>query len=140
MHFASSGRPVAFYSFDVIIAVGCRVNSKRGTQFRIWATPILKEHLVRGFSANEQRLKELRTSLRLVKNVVDRLDITSDESCALLAVVSDYAYALDLLDDFDYRRITVSEVHEEPAHATSCDEALTVVERLKDIEPCINNR
>jgi hypothetical protein len=52
-------------------------------------------------------LKELRKSLRLEKNVVDRVDVTSDESRALLAVVSDYTYALDLLDDFDHRRITI---------------------------------
>ena len=123
---------VEYYNLDAIISVGYRVNSKRGTQFRMWATRVLKEHLMKGFSANEQRLKELRTSLRLVKNVVDRVDVTSDESRALLAVVSDYAYALDLLDDFDHRRITVSEVQERPAVAISYNEALTVVERLKE--------
>jgi hypothetical protein len=53
MHIAPGDRPVAFYDLDVIIAVGCRVSSKRGTQFRIWATRFLNEHLVRGYSANE---------------------------------------------------------------------------------------
>ena len=132
MHSAFSDRPVTYYSLDAILSVGYRVNSKRGTQFRIWATHILKEHLVRGYSANEHRLKELRTSLRLAKNVVDRVDVTSDESRALLAVVSDYAYALDLLDDFDHRRIGMSEVQERPAVAISYDEALKVVKQLKE--------
>jgi prophage maintenance system killer protein len=77
-------------------------------------------------------LKELRTSLRLVKKAVDRIEVTSDESRALLSVVSDYAYALDLLDDLDHRRIAVSEVQERPAVAISYDETLTVVERLKE--------
>jgi prophage maintenance system killer protein len=123
---------VEYYNLDAIISVGYRVNSQRGTQFRIWATRILKEHLVSGFTANAHRLKELRTSLRLVKNVVDRVDVNSDESRALLAVVSDYAYALDLLDDFDHRRIVVTEVQEASAVAISYEEALQVVDRLRD--------
>jgi hypothetical protein len=57
MHIAKSDKPVVFYSLDMIISVGYRVNSKRGTQFRIWATQTLKDHLVRGYTLNERRLR-----------------------------------------------------------------------------------
>ena len=57
MHIANSDKPVKFYNLDVVISVGYRVNSKRGTQFRIWATNVLKQHLVNGYTINEKRLK-----------------------------------------------------------------------------------
>jgi len=132
MHIAGSTKPVAMYSLDAIISVGYRVNSKRGTQFRIWATRVLREHLVLGYTANEHRLKELRTSIRLVKNVVDRLEVGSDEARALLSVVSDYAYALDLLDDFDHGRVSMPDVLEKPSVGIAYDEAKGIIERLKE--------
>ena len=77
-------RKILLYNLDVIISVGYRVKSKRGTQFRIWATTVLRDHLVKGYSANERRLRELRQSLRLVENVLERHDVSSDEAKALL--------------------------------------------------------
>jgi hypothetical protein len=73
-------RNVEYFNLNAIISVGYRVNSKRGTQFRIWATKVLKDHIVRGYTANERRLKELRQSLQLVGHVLDRYDVTSRES------------------------------------------------------------
>src|SRR3989339_1404759 len=73
MHIADSDKPVAFYNLDVIISVGYRVNSKQGTQFRIWATNVLRKHLVDGYTINEKRLKaaahkyqELQKTLKLL--------------------------------------------------------------------------
>lgn len=86
---------VEYYNLDAIISVGYRVNSKRGTQFRTWATKILKEHIVKGYTENRARLRELQQSLRLVGNVLDRYDVSSEEARALLRVVTDYSYALD---------------------------------------------
>jgi prophage maintenance system killer protein len=63
MHIPNSDRPVKFYNLDVILSVGYRVNSKRGTQFRIWANKVLKEYLVKGYALNEKRLKELYPSI-----------------------------------------------------------------------------
>ncbi len=94
------------YNLDMIIAVGYRVNSKRGTQFRIWATGVLRDHLLKGYSVNERRLNELRQSLRLVEQVLDQGKVTLDQATALLHVVTDYAYTLDLLDDYDHQRVT----------------------------------
>jgi hypothetical protein len=67
VHTTLPGRSLTYYNLDVIISVGYRVNSKRGTQFRIWATRVLKDHLVNGCTANERRLAEIKQSLRLVR-------------------------------------------------------------------------
>jgi len=131
MHFAGSSKPVALYSLDAIISVGYRVNSKQGIQFRIWATRILREHLVKGYTANEHRLKELRTSIQLVQRVIDRLEVSSDEARALLSVISDYARALDLLDDFDHGLVSTPDVLEKPAIGISYDDARRIIERLR---------
>jgi hypothetical protein len=73
MHNANSDKPVAFYNLDVIISVGYRVNSKRGTQFRIWATNVLRKHLVDGYTINEKRLKTQQNKIRDLQNAVDLL-------------------------------------------------------------------
>ena len=80
-------RTVGIYNLDVIISVGYRVKSQRGTQFRIWATRVLREHLVRGYTVNARRLQELKQAVRLIANVAERRDLTGDEAKALLRVV-----------------------------------------------------
>src|ERR1700748_3747578 len=93
---------VEYYNLDVVISVGYRVNSKRGTQFRIWANKVLKEYLVKGYAINEQKLKQqteqfssLRQTVTLLGNVLKNKELTSDEATGLLKVVTDYSYALD---------------------------------------------
>jgi hypothetical protein len=103
----------------VIISVGYRVKSKRGTEFRIWATRILREHIIKGYAVNQRRLKELRQSLRLVEHVLDRHEITSGGAKGLLRVVTDYSYGLDLLDDYDHGRVAPTHVEHRPARTTS---------------------
>jgi len=123
---------VKYFDLDAIISVGYRVNSKRGTQFRIWATTVLRDHLVKGYTANERRLKELKQSLQLVEHVLDRQEVTSDEAKALLRVVTDYSYALDLLDDYDHQRVPAAPVQPGPAKGISYEEALSIIERLRE--------
>lgn len=79
LHIANSDKPVALYNLDIIISVGYRVKSHRGTQFRIWANRVLKEYLVKGYALNEKRLKEtrqkfleLKQSIGLLENVVNK--------------------------------------------------------------------
>jgi hypothetical protein len=98
-------RVVRFYNLDVIISVGYRVKSKRGTQFRIWATRILRDHLMKGYSINERRLTELRQTLRIVGQVIDRHDLKTHEATALMRIVSEYSKALELLDEYDHRQV-----------------------------------
>ena len=123
---------VEYFNLDAILSAGYRVNSPRGTQFRIWATGVLRDHLIRGYSANERRLRELRRSLRLVEHALEGEAVTSDEATALLRVVTDYAYALDLLDDYDHLRVAAAATRAGPAIGISYDEALTIIGRLRE--------
>jgi len=131
MHIAFSDKPVKFYNLDIIIAIGYRVNSKRGTQFRIWATNVLRDHILRGYSINDRRLKELNQAIRLIAEVADRKALTGDEATALLRVVADYSYALDLLDDYDHERIQAGETMGGPVSAVSYEEAIRIIESLR---------
>ena len=96
---------VEYFTLDAILSVGYRVNSKRGTQFRIWATRVLRDHIVRGYSTNERRLKELNQAIRLIADVAERRALTGEEATALLRVVADYSFALDLLDAYDRQAV-----------------------------------
>lgn len=131
MHIAHSDKPVKFYNLDVIISIGYRVNSKRGTQFRIWTTNVLRDHVVRGYSINERRLKELNQAIRLIGSVVERKALSSDEAMALLSVVKDYSYALDLLDDYDHERVTARDTTVRAVAPVPYDEVRRIIERLR---------
>lgn len=131
MHIAGSDRPVSFFNLDVAVSVGYRVNSKRGTQFRIWATRVLREHILKGYTVNERRLRELNQTVRLIADVVERRALSGDEATALLRVVGDYSRALDLLDDYDHQRIGVVAVTVREAAPVTHEEALRAVARLR---------
>lgn len=125
-------RQVEYFNLDAILSVGYRVNSRRGTQFRIWASGVLRQHLIRGYSVNERRLRELRLSLRMVEHALEGGAVTSDEATALLRVVTDYAYALDLLDDYDHQRVTATATFAAPAIGISYEEARSIIGRLRE--------
>ncbi len=130
LHIAGSDKPVAFYNLDVIISVGYRVKSQRGTQFRIWATNVLRRHLVQGYTVHERRLKELNQAVRLIADVAQRRQLSGDEATALLNVVGDYAYALEVLDDYDHQRVRLGEVSPGPVAELGMDEARQVIARM----------
>ena len=92
---------------------------------------MLRDHLVRGYSVNAKRLKELQQSLKLVGQVLERYDVTSDQARALLRVVTDYASALDLLDDYDHQRVSVARLKPEEARGIDYDEAMAVIGELR---------
>lgn len=124
-------RVVEHFNLDAILSVGYRVNSKRGTQFRIWATRVLRDHLIKGYSVNERRLKELSQAVRLVADVAERRALTGDEAAAVLRVVSDYSYALGLLDDYDHQRVVAGDVSAGAIAPVSHAEASRITERLR---------
>jgi prophage maintenance system killer protein len=124
-------RDIKHYNLDAIIGVGYRVNSKRGTQFRIWATRVLRDHLLKGYSINERRLKDLRQAVRLVADVAERRALSGDEAAAVLRVVSDYSYALGLLDDYDHQRVAAGDVSAGPVETVTHEEARRIVDRLR---------
>lgn len=93
-------RSVNCYSLDAIISVGYRVNSTRATQFRIWATGVLKEYIVRGYAINRERMRQLGQTVEVMKRVANSLDVEQ-----VLDVVNAYSTALDLLDGYDHQTI-----------------------------------
>ncbi len=108
-------RMIDFFNLDVIISVGYRIKSQRGTQFRMWANSILKDYLIKGYSINEKRLSSeneqlrgLQKSVKLLGNVVNYKELSTEESKGLLKIISDYAYALDILDQYDYQNLKIS--------------------------------
>lgn len=107
-------RKIRFYNLDAVISVGYRVNSRKGTQFRIWATQRLRDYLVQGYSLNQQRLEsqqeklaELRQAIALSSRLIQNKDLSTDESQAILAILEKYSLALTVLDDYDHQRLQV---------------------------------
>ena len=131
---ASDGKTyqTAFYNLDAVISVGYRVNSKRGTQFRIWATGVLRNHILKGYTVNEHRLLELNQAIRLITNIAERRELTGDEATALLRVVGDYSYALDLLDDYDHQRVSLRDVSPGEVKAVTVEEARQAVKKMHE--------
>lgn len=122
---------VEYYNLDAIISVGYRVNSKRGTQFRIWATRVLRDHTLQGYTINAKRLQDLNQAVRLISDVVERKSLSGDEATALLRVVGEYSRALELLDDYDHQRVRVPGASRKSTHMMSCEEARRIVGHLK---------
>ena len=129
---------VDYYNLDVIISVGYRIKSRRATQFRIWANKILKEYLIKGYSLNEKRLeqkteqlKELKDSVKLLGQVLNYKALTNDESIGLLKIISDYAYALDILDRYDYQSLEIKDTSGKEIYQLTYEEAIRQIELVK---------
>ena len=130
-------RMVKYYNLDVIISVGYRVKSQRGTQFRIWANRVLKDYLVKGYAVNERIHKEQIGELRQLVGMLGRTIqnqplLSTDETNALFNVVTDYTYALDTLDSYDYQRLNVSDTTSEAAFHATYDNAMQAILSLKE--------
>src|ERR1700754_992032 len=132
-------RQITRYNLDVIISVGYRVNSIKGTQFRIWANKVLKEYLVKGYALNEKRLKDqsqqydaLKATVRLLGNVAGAKPLNTDEANGLLKVITDYTYALDILDKYDHRNLTIEATHKQTAFVATYAEAMKAIYGLRD--------
>ncbi len=104
MHIANSDKPVAFYSLDVILAVGYRTNSKTAIEFRKWATQKLKDYLIKGFAVNENRIKEyqnnlieLQKTIKLIENSIDLKSLSNIESKGFLDIITNYTHSFILL-------------------------------------------
>ena len=124
------------YNLDVVISVGYRVKSQRGTQFRIWANKVLKDYLVKGYAVNkaltEQRYSELKQLVAVLGRTVKSQEaLTSKDALDLIEVVSNYTYALDILDRYDYQQLSIEQTtSEEKFHATY-EGAMNVIRELK---------
>ena len=138
-HTAEDGKryQTNFYNLDVIIAVGYRVNAKRGTQFRIWATKVLKQHLIQGYTVNRRRLAEkglaeMEEAVALLSRTLQRHELVSDEGKAVLEVVGRYAKSWSLLLQYDEDRLAIPK--EQHATGKSLDylQARAAISSLKN--------
>lgn len=140
-------RNILFYNLDMIISVGYRVNSKRGIEFRQWATKVLKENLLQGYSINKERLESLEKTVKLI-DIASRSEDTKD----VIQVINRYSKALGLLDDYDHRIMSKDKgtISDEKITYKDCmfiieslkndfDSDIFALERNKGLESIINN-
>ncbi|MFS2922693.1 MULTISPECIES: RhuM family protein [unclassified Bacteroides] len=135
---ASDGKiyQVEYFNLDVIISVGYRVKSQRGTQFRIWANKILKDYLIKGYAINQQvkaaQLEDLKSTVRLLSNVIEHKQLTLDEANGLLRVITDYTYGLDTLDKYDYQQLEVDSTTPTEEFRATYEEAMEAIHLLQE--------
>lgn len=137
-------RSINYYNLDVIISVGYRVKSLRGVQFRQWASKILKDHLIKGYTINEHirrnQINELRQLVQIVgrtlksKALLDEgktVEDAANEQTALFDVVVDYTYALDTLDNYDYERLSIEKTTSEEQFRATYENAMKTIDSLR---------
>lgn len=129
---------VDYYNLDVIISVGYRIKSQRGTQFRIWANKVLKDYLIKGYIINEKRLaqeknqlKKLQESVKILGKVLNYKQLDNDESIGLLKIIADYAYALEIIDQYDYQNLEIRETSGKESYRLTYDEAIEQINIAK---------
>ena len=137
IHVIGVKKPVPLYNLDVIISVGYRVKSKRGTAFRIWARKVLKDYLIKGYAVNDnirrEQIGELRQLVGILgRTIQNRPLMPSEDSQALFDVVTDYAYALDTLDNYDYERLTIEKTTQEERFRATYNNAIRAIEGLRE--------
>ena len=131
-------RSISFFNLDVIISVGYRVKSKRGTDFRIWATRTLRDHILKGYTINERRLKaevarlsELQDAVTLMGRILTENNVTGEEAQGLLKVITDYSLALQLLDQYDDQQLRLHGTTETSRFTLTCDAAMNAILEMK---------
>ncbi|HUC82025.1 MAG TPA: virulence protein RhuM/Fic/DOC family protein [Flavisolibacter sp.] len=131
-------REIDYYNLDVIISVGYRVKSQRGTQFRIWATQTLKDHLVKGYTINEKRLqeqrekfKELHQTVEFLKTTLGTKNLSGNEAQGLLEIISTYTRSFILLNQFDRNSLEAEPSGKGITHEINYGEAINAIKELK---------
>lgn len=131
-------RTIEYYNLDAILSVGYRVNSKRGTQFRLWATQRLKEYLVTGYSLNEKRLNDLLQNLQQLKHTVEKIQLAGNseqlklsEAKGLLDILGNYTKTFVLLNQYDSHSLESGKLNENITYEIQYDEAKTAISELK---------
>lgn len=130
-------RNVEFYNLDVIISVGYRVKSFRGTQFRIWATKTLRNYLVKGYTLNEKRLLSVRNNFNELTETIEFLknkakhELLGGQEQEILSLLSDYSKSLSLLEQFDKDKLHLRKKEKEK-YEINYEDASTVIKRIKE--------
>src|SRR3989344_525410 len=139
MHIAGSDKPVKFYNLDTIISVGYRVNSSRATKFRVWATNVLRSHLIKGITINQQRIKEsraqqlaeLKKALILIETTKNKV-LTFDEASGLLEIITNYANTWLLLQKYDEGKLEIGQLTKKVKKTIDYADAQKSIAELKD--------
>lgn len=124
-------RKIEYYDLDVIISIGYRVKSKRGTQFRQWATQRLKEHLVKGYTINEKRLAQLEQTVKLIQLTGQTTELSATEAKGLLEIITNYTQSFILLNQFDSNNLPEEKLNENITYIIEYNEALKAIVELK---------
>lgn len=139
MHSPNSDKPVHFYSLDVIISVGYKEKSKRGTQFRVWANKILKKNLLEGYAVNQnklkgqsQKIKQLETPIKSIVSASHQKELSHKEAKGILKLIQDYTLALDLLDDYDHQRLSLSQTKISTKKVITYEQGLNAIITLRE--------
>ena len=132
-------RRILHYNLDMILSVGYRVNSTRGTQFRIWANNVLREYLIKGYTLNEQRLMErerelqaLKTGIQLLERSVSNQVRQLDQARAFVGIIADFSRGLGILDDYDKGTLDSKGLTEKEAVIITYEECRGVIGQIKD--------
>ena len=127
---------ITLYNLDVIISVGYRVKSHRGTQFRIWANKILKQYLLQGYAINErvaaQKYDELSQLIKVLGRTIQNQEKLTEDSRSLLDVVIDYTYALDTLERYDYQELKIEDTTGKESFHATYENAMEVIRELHE--------
>lgn len=124
------------YNLDIIISVGYRVKSVNGTRFRQWANKILKDYLIKGYTINKnitaERYNELKDMVRIMSRTISlQSNVSNDEYSGLFNVISDYIYALDILDGYDYQNLAIAKTTNEEPFKITYENAMQAINALK---------
>lgn len=122
---------VKYYNLDVIISVGYRVKSQRGTQFRQWATQRLKDYLVKGYALNQKRLDELQQTVQLISKGIHSGELELKEAKGLLEIITQYTQSFALLNQYDSNAIESGKLNEDITYEISYKEAKAAIAELK---------
>ncbi|MBX7051366.1 MAG: virulence protein RhuM/Fic/DOC family protein [Flavobacteriales bacterium] len=124
-------KSIKHYNLDVILAVGYRVNSKRGTQFRQWATVRLNEYLIKGYSINQKRIDELGKMVQLIEQTTKAETLQLNETKGLLDILTQYTRSFVLLSQFDNQNLTSEKGNEKITFEITYAEAKAAITKLK---------
>lgn len=136
LHIANSDKPVAFYSLDVILAVGYRTNSSRAIEFRKWATGILKNYLLKGYTINQKRLLQSKENLEDLQEVISFIqqkaqhELLAGQEQQLLSLLSDYSKSLSLLEQYDKDKLSLKKKGKEK-YEINYEDASQVIKKIK---------
>ncbi len=135
-HTAADGKryKTKFYNLDMIISLGYRANSRIATKFRQWANQILKQYLITGYAISDkiklEQYENLRKTVSLLSNVLQNKELSADEATGLLNVITDFAYALDVLDKYDHQILTIENTSTKQYYTITYEEAIIAIRSL----------